>query len=81
MFVFHGRKGQHVSARTGGNTVMIKFPNGEEEGAPGATGDCVVPESGNCLITVTHHHMAEFEPGPVTLKVELHNADSPKKDR
>ena len=72
-WVFHGRKGQHVLVQTtqgGATVVMVRFPNGESSGAPGGTEE-VLPQTGDCHITVTEHHMAEPWHGRFTLKVTL----------
>ncbi len=80
-FVFHASKGQRVSATARGEVIMFKLPNGEEAGDKSVAQDILIPETGDCLITISQNHMAEPEDHSFTLEVALHNADGAKHDR
>jgi len=73
VFALHARRGQHFSAfvvRGGPYVVMLRFPNGQHDGAPGGI-RVVLPQTGDYQITVTEHAMGEPWRGPFVLQVTL----------
>ena len=73
-FVLYARRGRTLSllmVRGGASVVMLTFPSGREDGAPGGISD-LLPQTGDYHIRVSEHHMGEPWRGPFTLKVSLH---------
>ena len=74
VFLLHARAGQTLSllmVRGGPSVVMLRFPSGQRDGAPGGIED-VLPQTGDYRITLTEHRMGEPWRGPFTLRVRLH---------
>jgi hypothetical protein len=73
VFLLHARQGQTLTLgmTQGRPVVMLRFPNGHQDGAPGGVED-VLPLTGDYRITLTEHRMGEPWNGPFTLKVRLH---------
>ncbi len=78
VFLLHARRGQTLTLGFplgmplgGPAVVMLRFPNGHQDGAPGGIED-VLPVTGDYRITLTEHRMGEPWNGPFTLKVRLH---------
>ena len=73
-FVLHARRGRTLTlsmVRGGPTVIMLRFPNGQQDGAPGGVED-VLPQTGDYRITLTEHRMGDPWNGPFTLKVRLH---------
>ena len=73
VFALHARRGQRLVlfvVRGGPNVVMLRFPNGQHDGAPGGI-RVVLPQTGDYRITVTEHAMGEPWRGPFILQVTL----------
>ncbi len=74
VFLLHARRGQTLTLGMplgGPMVVMLRFPNGQEDGAPGGVEDTLT-RTGDYRITLTEHRMGEPWNGPFTLKVRLH---------
>ena len=74
VFVLHAHRGRTLTlgmVQGGPTVVMLRFPNGQQDGAPGGVED-VLPVTGDYRITLTEHRMGEPWNGPFTLKVRLH---------
>ena len=74
VFLLRARRGRTLTlgmTRGGPTVVMLRFPNGQSDGAPGGVED-VLPITGDYRITLTEHRMGEPWNGPFTLKVRLH---------
>ena len=73
-FFLHARRGQRLSLDSvggGASVVMVSFPHGGQDGAPGGIDDVLLPQTGDYRITVTEHRMGEPWRGRFTLKVRL----------
>ncbi|MBV9850692.1 MAG: hypothetical protein JO250_13545 [Armatimonadetes bacterium] len=74
VFVLHAHRGRTLTlsmVRGGPTVIMLRFPNGQEDGAPGGVED-VLPRTGDYRITLSEHLMGGPWRGPFTLKVRLH---------
>ncbi len=73
MFVLRAHRGQSLAlfvVRGGPTVIMLRFPDGQQDGAPGGI-RVVLPQTGDYRITVTEHAMGEPWRGPFVLQVTL----------